>query len=285
MMGMAIRYDYPSGTFSGPSVSQSSQPITADAGGPYYGNINEPIQFHGSATGGMPPYTYAWDFDNNGVIDSVLQNPTHSWSVAGTYYPTLKVVDDKGTWSEPDVCTVLIKTPPSYGGDLTGVHSDPHYSIGDNIDIDVDIKNTGNTAETYDLHLVIYDKYDTPVSADTIGSIYLSSGAEKSEEFSTASLPVGHYSSNVNLKSSSSGKVYDDANGVFSVLDYNAIRAVEDDAESLKHAAFDELDEMVTATRDASYDAIVGLTWEIIKEVIKTKIIGMFDTQLNLLLG
>ena len=112
------------------------KPLTADAGGPYYGNINEDIQFSGSATGGTPPYTYAWDFDNDGVIDSPLQNPTRSWSTAGTYHPTLKVKDDKGRYSD-DECTVLIKNPPSYDGDLIGVYPQPLYSIGENCDINV----------------------------------------------------------------------------------------------------------------------------------------------------
>ena len=254
------------------------KPLTAYACGPYYGNINEPVQFHGSATGGTPPYTYAWDFNKDGLTDSALQNPTHSWSVAGTYYPTLKVVDDKGIWSDPDVCTVLIKTPPRYGGDLTGVHSYPHYSIGDNVDIGVDIKNTGDTPETYELHLVVKDKYDTPVSTDTIGSIYLTAGAKASEKFSISPLSVGHFSFDVNLKSSSSGKVYDDANGIFSVLDYNAIQVVEDDADSLMKAAHDELDEMVSIVSDTTYDTYQSLTLDVLKDALFDTIIGKIFT-------
>ncbi|MCK4731814.1 MAG: PKD domain-containing protein, partial [Methanophagales archaeon] len=259
-------------------IAQPSQPPTADAGGPYYGNINELVQFHGSATDGTPPYTYAWDFDNNGVIDSPLQNPTHSWSVAGTYYPTLKVVDDKGRYSKLDECTVLIKNPPSYGGDLTGVHSYPHYSIGENVDIDVDIKNTGNTVETYDLHLVVHDKHDTPVYDDTIDSIYLSAGAEKSEKFSATSLPVGHYSFIASLSSSSSGKVYDDAYGGFRVLDPQAIQLVEDDAESLKQATFNELDEMTTIVSDTASTTVTDVGWSLISGAIRGQIVGLYST-------
>jgi PKD repeat protein len=251
---------------------QPSQPLIADAGGPYYGNTNEPIQFHGSATGGTPPYTYAWDFDINGVIDSVLQNPTHSWSSTGTYYPTLKVVDDKGGWSELDVCTVLIKTPPSYNGDLIGVHPQPHYSIGEIINIGVDIKNTGNTVETYDLHLVVHDKHDTPVHDDTIDSIYLSAGAEKSEKFSATSLPVGHYSFIASLSSSSSGKVYDDIQGNFRYSNFDAVMVEQKDAEPLKRAALDEVDAMVIVTSNTMLDMVSGLSWEVVKGIFEGKI-------------
>lgn len=71
-------------------------------------------------------------------------------------------------WSSPNKCTVLVTTPPSYGGTLTGVYSQPHYSTDEIVSIDVDIKNTGNTAETYDLHLVVYDKYDIVAANGTI---------------------------------------------------------------------------------------------------------------------
>jgi parallel beta-helix repeat protein len=269
----------------GPSEEQN--PPIANAGGPYSGNVNEPIQFYGSGTDpdGDAIIAYAWDFSNDGITDSTLQNPTHSWSSAGTYYPALKVQDERGAWSEPNGCTVLITTPPSYDGALTGVHQQPNYMTGKIVSIGVDIKNTGGTDETYDLHLVVYDKYDTPVYDDTINGIYLASGAKTSREFSSSPLSVGYYSFTVELKSSSSGGVYDEDTGGFSVLDPQAIQIVEDDAESLKQAAFDELDEMVTVTSATYYEMVIELTWGYIKDVVKDKIVGTFSPQLNLFTG
>jgi len=49
------------------------------------------VQFTDTSHGGMDPYSYAWDFDNNGVIDSTLQNPTHTFTVPGTYSVKLTV--------------------------------------------------------------------------------------------------------------------------------------------------------------------------------------------------
>ncbi|NQE45413.1 hypothetical protein C5S31_05270 [ANME-1 cluster archaeon GoMg2] len=91
-----------------PFQSENRRPVT-NAGGPYYGNVNELIQFYGSGTDpdGDAITAYAWDFDGDGVTDSTLQNTTHSWAVVGTYYPTLKVQDVKWNWSEPDQCTVM----------------------------------------------------------------------------------------------------------------------------------------------------------------------------------
>ena len=266
---------------------EERNPPIANAGGPYYGNINEPIQFYGT---GIDPdgdaiIAYAWDFNNDGITDSTLQNPTHSWSSAGTYYPALKVQDERGAWSEPNECTVLITTPPSYGGAVTGVHQQPNYMTGKTVSISADIKNTGNTDETYDLHLVVYDKHDTPVYEDTFTGIYLASGAKTSKEFSSSPLSVGYYFFTVELKSSSSGGVYDDDSGGFRVLDSNAIQAVEDDAESLKYAAFCEFDEMVTVTSTTFYEASIKLAWGYIKDVLKDKIVGLFRPQLNLFTG
>ena len=49
------------------------------------------IQFTDTTHGGMAPYTYSWDFNNDGTLDSTLQNPTWSYSTPGTYTVKLTV--------------------------------------------------------------------------------------------------------------------------------------------------------------------------------------------------
>jgi PKD repeat protein len=49
------------------------------------------VNFTANASGGTAPYTYAWDFADGG--SSALQNPTHSFTQAGTYNVTLTVKD------------------------------------------------------------------------------------------------------------------------------------------------------------------------------------------------
>jgi PKD repeat protein len=71
-----------------------TQPV-ADAGGPYSGYAGDVINLYGSATGGVPPYSYAWDLDDDGLFDdSTDQNPTYSWATAGDYTVELKVTDN-----------------------------------------------------------------------------------------------------------------------------------------------------------------------------------------------
>ncbi|MGD8394418.1 MAG: DNRLRE domain-containing protein [Candidatus Eiseniibacteriota bacterium] len=75
-------------------------PPVADAGGPYTGNSNQPIQLDG--TGSHDPdgtvVTYAWDF-GDGATGSGPQ-PTHAFPAGGDYLVSLVVVDDQGMTSE-----------------------------------------------------------------------------------------------------------------------------------------------------------------------------------------
>ncbi|MHC5060204.1 MAG: PKD domain-containing protein [Planctomycetota bacterium] len=50
--------------------------------------------------------TWAWDFDNNGSIDSTQQSPSHTYSSAGTYIVTLTVSGLGGSDSVTDIITV-----------------------------------------------------------------------------------------------------------------------------------------------------------------------------------
>jgi PKD repeat protein len=57
----------------------------------------ETITFTSSSAGGIPPLTYAWDFNNDGTVDSTNQKPTHSYAIAGTYTVSLRVTDSTGS--------------------------------------------------------------------------------------------------------------------------------------------------------------------------------------------
>ena len=81
------------------------EPLVADANGPYYGKVNEDIQFHGSASGGLPPYTWQWDFGDGTTSNE--QNPTHAYGEEGNYTVTLTVIDSIGNVAD-DVTFALI---------------------------------------------------------------------------------------------------------------------------------------------------------------------------------
>jgi len=113
--------------------------LEADANGPYYRLIDEPVQFTGSAQGGYSPYSWHWDFGDTNSSDE--QNPTHIYSSPGNYTVTLTVTDDTGNTSDdaswakikesnnpPDKPTITGetngKTGTTYDYDFMGVDPD-----------------------------------------------------------------------------------------------------------------------------------------------------------------
>ena len=71
------------------------------------------------ASTGTSPLTYAWDFDNNGVTDSTLQNPTYTYSAAGTYSAKLTVTNSIGTNTLTKTITVTAPSTSPAGIALT----------------------------------------------------------------------------------------------------------------------------------------------------------------------
>jgi parallel beta-helix repeat protein len=79
--------------------------LIADAGGPYSDYVNETIPFHGSASGGEPPYSWYWEFGDGDT--STLQNPAHIYDTTGEYTAVLTVTDDFGQ-TDNDTASVTI---------------------------------------------------------------------------------------------------------------------------------------------------------------------------------
>lgn len=75
-----------------------TDPLIADAHGPYYAPIDEPIQLYGSATGGVPKYSYEWNF-GDGSPHSYKQNPKHTYHEVDNFTVTLTVTDCTGNTS------------------------------------------------------------------------------------------------------------------------------------------------------------------------------------------
>ena len=92
----------------------ASCPLVADAGGPYFGKIGENINIVGSASGGTPPYTFAWDLNNDGNYDDATgATITHSWDETGTFVISLKVTDNKGKTATDDTTVTIENQAPS----------------------------------------------------------------------------------------------------------------------------------------------------------------------------
>jgi PKD repeat protein len=120
-------------------------PLEADADGPYAGIPGKTIQFTGSATGGVPPYAWQWEFGDGNT--STLQNPTHAYGEVGNYTVSLTVTDEENNTAHTTT-TATITEP--FGPKLK------IESISGGLGVTVDIKNVGDTvAHTVDLNISI----------------------------------------------------------------------------------------------------------------------------------
>lgn len=86
--------------------------LTANSDGPYSAKVDNPtIQFIGSASGGVPSYSWLWDFGDG--TTSIEQNPIHTYpATEAVYNVTLTVTDSLGA-SAVATTTVTISPTPS----------------------------------------------------------------------------------------------------------------------------------------------------------------------------
>ena len=97
---------------------QGSTPLSASAtGNPTSGNAPLTTAFTASATGGTAPYTYSWNF-GDGSAASPTQNPSHTYSSAGSFTATVTVTDSSSP-AKFSTASVPISVS-AVGGPLTG---------------------------------------------------------------------------------------------------------------------------------------------------------------------
>jgi parallel beta-helix repeat protein len=100
--GLAVFYD-------STTVAIIETPIIAFAHGPYTDIVSIPIQFIGSAVGGIPPYSWSWNLgDGSAILHE--QNPCHIYDQPGVYTIMLTVTDESGFFLYTDTTTAIIKT-------------------------------------------------------------------------------------------------------------------------------------------------------------------------------
>lgn len=116
-------------------------PLSCDADGPYEAYINVPIQFNGTAAGGTPPYTWAWQFGDGQV--SPDQNPTHAYGEVEDYTATLTVTDSAKATVTDNATVTINKIPLSIIGCKGGKG------------INATIQNTGSDINITDIHWTI----------------------------------------------------------------------------------------------------------------------------------
>lgn len=89
-------------------------PTAAFTASPLSGTAPLEVHFTDASTGTI--VSYAWDFTNDGIIDSTDQNPVHIYQNAGTYTVNLTVSGPSGSDSEVKTQYVSVTEP---SGDIT----------------------------------------------------------------------------------------------------------------------------------------------------------------------
>jgi PKD repeat protein len=96
------------------AASVLAAPVAAFSGSPTTGTAPLTVNFSNFSTG-ISPLTYAWDFDNDGVVDSTAQNPSYTYISDGTYSVKLTVTNAGGNDEELKTNYITVTAAPVVG--------------------------------------------------------------------------------------------------------------------------------------------------------------------------
>ena len=95
--------------------------LKASAGNNFSTNEGQSVTFAGTASGGVAPYTYQWNFGDGGTASGSL-TPTYTYSTYGSYTATLSVMDSTGASAQASLVATINDVAPtvSIGGPYQG---------------------------------------------------------------------------------------------------------------------------------------------------------------------
>ena len=91
--------------------NETEVPVAAFRAAPTSGNAPLAVQFTDESTGS--PASWAWDFNNDGVVDSTEQNPLFTYEKTGTYTVNLTVANAGGSDFEVKTDYISVSEPPT----------------------------------------------------------------------------------------------------------------------------------------------------------------------------
>ncbi len=107
--GLSIKYI--SDVFIYSDDSPPSPPVAAFSATPRSGTAPLTVTFTDQSTG-TAPLSYAWDFQNDGSVDSTLKNPSYQYPAARTYTVKLTVTNAAGSDNEVKAGYITVSAAP-----------------------------------------------------------------------------------------------------------------------------------------------------------------------------
>jgi PKD repeat protein len=114
------------------TVSSVAAPVAAFSAAPTSGSAPLTVAFTDASTNS--PTAWAWDFNNDGVVDSTAQNPSYIYTTAGTYTVNLTAINAAGSDDEVKTGYVTVSAATA------GLADTPWPKFG------INAKNTGQSA-------------------------------------------------------------------------------------------------------------------------------------------
>lgn len=95
------------------SIHTSSDGVGINACTPYIlgSDVEGNVPFSTQLRSVYSADSYAWDFENDGIIDSTKRNPVHTYGKAGTYTVNLTVQNEYGNFSTVKTDYITVSTP------------------------------------------------------------------------------------------------------------------------------------------------------------------------------
>ena len=93
-------------------TSAVTEPVAQFSANPTSGTAPLTVQFTDQSTGSIT--SYAWDFNNDGTVDSTAKNPSHRYTTTGTFTVKLTVTGPGGSDSEVKTGYITVTSSPVY---------------------------------------------------------------------------------------------------------------------------------------------------------------------------
>jgi len=146
------------------------------------GNAPLLISFSSVVSKGNQPFTYSWDFNNDGTIDSTQASPTNNYTAQGNYTASLTVTDVVGL-SQTKTVNMQVNPAPDIIPPVTVTNLNEYSVANDSISW-----NWTNPTDSDFSKVMVY--LDGVFQANTSNNYYVASGLQANTSYTLSTVTV-----------------------------------------------------------------------------------------------